>query len=93
VMWSDAYSGFEANQYSPAGRMQRQWWFLRRAGRLTDRELAERTSWALRSALPIMLAVALLAATIAILSLVMPIGVAIGAVAFVAVLWVMRNTA
>ena len=33
VMWSEPGSGFEANQYSPAGQMQRQWWFIRRAGR------------------------------------------------------------
>jgi hypothetical protein len=91
-MWSDPDSGFEANPYSPAGRMQRQWWFLRRAARLSDQELAERTAWAFRSALPVMLAVAVLAVSMAVLSRFVPIGFAVGAVTFVAVLWVMRHS-
>jgi hypothetical protein len=32
-MWPDDASGFEAHPFSPAGRAQASWWFLRRFGR------------------------------------------------------------
>lgn len=32
-MWSDPVSGFEANQYSPAGTAERQWLLIQRLGR------------------------------------------------------------
>lgn len=30
VMWPEPGSGYEANQYSPAGQIQREWWLIRR---------------------------------------------------------------
>ena len=32
IMWPEKGSGFEANQYSPAGTSQREWWLIRAAG-------------------------------------------------------------
>jgi hypothetical protein len=87
-MWSEPGSGFEANQYSPAGRMQRQWWFLRRAGQLSDRELAERAGWALRAALPVMVAVLVLFGVTTLLSMVLPTGASAVVVVLAAVAWV-----
>ena len=53
IMWPEAGSGFEANQYSPAGTAQRQWWQIQRIGRSGDFSPSARLAiWAL-VALPV----------------------------------------
>ena len=48
IMWPDAGSGFEANQYSPAGTAQRQWRQMQRIGRSGEVSAPARLAiWAL----------------------------------------------
>ena len=48
VMWPEEGSGYEANQYSPAGTIQREWWFNRAlANRMPSR------AWRLVFLLPV----------------------------------------
>ena len=68
IMWSEPGSGFEASPFSPAGRMQYLWWFLRRSGRLTDRDIEARAGRAFRSALPVMILFAAFVGAIGLLS-------------------------
>jgi hypothetical protein len=87
TMWSDAGAGFEADPFSPAGEMQRQWWFFRRLGRMSDRELEDRAGWAFRSALPVMALFAAGAIAVALLSLLVSWGLALAAVVLLIVVW------
>ena len=91
IMWSDPGSGFEADPFSPAGRMQRQWWFLRRFARLSNREVGARAGSALRAALPPMVAFVVVAGAIEFLSLVVGLGLAFGIVAFLVVVLLMKR--
>ena len=86
-MWSEPGSGFEADPFSPAGRMQAQWWFMRRLGRLSDREIEARAGWAFRAALPVLIVIAIVAAVVGLLSLVVPPGLALAGIALLAVVW------
>lgn len=90
IMWSGPGSGFEADPFSPAGRMQREWWFLRRVGRLTDRELGIRAAWAVRAAAPVIGFIALCAVVAGLLSVVVGVGVSLAIVGFVLILWFMK---
>lgn len=90
-MWSEPGSGFEADPFSPAGRMQRQWWFLRRISRMSDRDIESRAAWAFRAALPVMAAVAAFAAVVGLLSLVVGMGPALAIVVFLFVMWFIKR--